>query len=113
MKLEFDIGNVTITEFGVGRDYGNGQTFVAVPVDGKVQSVLREMVAATWKAMQKDEDGPTKYQPSEKHGGTEYLYLPMDDDLAGTVRDLHEAANLSLHALALHDPAKVFCYFAR
>jgi len=33
MKLEFDLGNVTVTEFGVGRDEGNGQSFVAVPVD--------------------------------------------------------------------------------
>jgi hypothetical protein len=41
MTLEFDLGSVTVTEFGVGRDDGNGQTFVAVPVDADVQSVLR------------------------------------------------------------------------
>jgi hypothetical protein len=113
MKLEFDIENVTVMEFGVGRDDGHGQTFVAVPVDAKVQGVLREMVAATWEAMQKDDDGPVKYEPSEKYGGTEHLYLPLDDDLAAVVRDLHEAANLPLDVRALDDPAKVFCYFAR
>ena len=74
MKLEFDLGNVTVTEFGVGRDDGDGQTFVAVPVDADVQGALREMVQATWDAMQRDEDGPAKYEPSEKHGSTEYLY---------------------------------------
>ena len=29
MKLDFDFGSVTVTEFGVGRDDGDGQTFVA------------------------------------------------------------------------------------
>ncbi len=113
MKLEFDLGNVTVTEFGVGRDDGNGQTFVTVPVDAAVQGVLTEMVQATWDAMQKDEDGPAKYEPSEKHGGTEYLYLPLDDELAASVRELHEAASLTIDAAALSDPADVFCYFAR
>jgi len=113
MKLEFDLGNVTVTEFGVGRDDGNGQSFVAVPVDKYVQAALGEMVQATWDAMQKDDDGPAKYEPSEKHGGTEYLYLPLADELATSVRELHDAATLALHAEALTDPSDVFCYFAR
>jgi len=113
MILDFDIGKVTVTEFGVGIDDGNGQTFVAVPVDVEVQAALREMVQATWDAMQRDGDGPAKYEPSEKHGSTEYLYLPLDDGMASSVRDLHEAANLDIEATALDDASDVFCYFAR
>jgi len=113
MKLDFDLGNVTVTEFGVGRDDGNRQSFVAVPVDADVQTALREMVQATWAAMQKDEEGPAKYEPSEKHGGTEYLYLPLDDELAASVRELHKAVSLNIDAAALTDPIDVFCYFAR
>jgi len=113
MKLDFDIGSVTVTEFGVGRDDGNGQSFVAVPVDADVQAALREMVQATWDAMEKDEHGPAKYEPSEKHGGMEYLYIPLKDDLASAVRDLYEAATLDIDASALADPSDVFCYFAR
>jgi hypothetical protein len=113
MNLDFDIGNVTVTEFGVGRDDGDEQTFVAVPVDAGVQDALREMVQATWDAMQKDEDGPAKYEPSEKHGSTEYVYLPLDDELAASVRELHEAEGLNIDAAALTEPTDVFCYFAR
>ncbi len=113
MTLDFHIGNVTVTEFGVGRDDGNAQTFVAVPVDAEVQVALHEMVQATWAAMQKDKDGPAKYEPSEKHGSTEYLYVPLGDDLASSVRELHEAASLDIDATALDDPSDVFCYFAR
>jgi type I restriction enzyme R subunit len=113
MNLNFDIGNVTVTEFGVGRDDGNEQTFVAMPVDAGVQGALGEMVQATWDAMQKDEDGPAKYEPSEKHGSTEYLYLPLDDELAASVRELHEAESLNIDAAALTEPTDVFCYFAR
>ena len=81
MKLEFDLSKVAVTEFGVGRDDDDGQAFVAVPVDAGVQAALREMVEATWATLQADEDGPAAYEPSEKHGATEYLYLPLDDAL--------------------------------
>jgi hypothetical protein len=113
MNLAFDIENVAATEFGVGRDEGNGQTFVSLPVDADVQKALREIVSATWQAMQKDTDDPPKYEPSEKHGSTEYLHLPLNDDLVGSIRELHEAANLPLNADALANPDTVFCYFAR
>lgn len=113
MRLAFDLGTVTVTEFGIGRDDGNGQTFVAVPVDSGVQTALREMVQATWEAMQRDEEGPAKYEPSEKHGSTEYLTLPLSDDMASSVRALQDAVNLEIETAALDDPADVFCYFAR
>lgn len=113
MKLDFDIQNVKVTEFGVGRDDGNGQTFVAVPVDAGVQAALGEAVQATWEAMERDDNSPEKYEPSEKHGSTEYLYLPLGDELARSVRQLHEAVNLPLDGHALDDPFTVFCYFAR
>ena len=113
MTLKFDLDEVTVTEFGVGRDQDGDQTFVAVPVDADVQSALREMVQATLDAIEKDEDGPAPYQPSEKHGATEYLVLPLDDDLAESVRTLHDAAQLDIDTNALADPTDVFCYFAR
>lgn len=113
MKLEFDLDQVMVVEFGVGRDSGKEQSFVAVPVDEDVQTALREMVRATWNAMRKEEDGPVKYEPSEKHAATEYLILPLEDDLAASVRELHDAANLGIQPAALTDPADVFCYFAR
>jgi hypothetical protein len=113
MNLNFDLANVIATEFGIGRDDGNGQTFVAVPVDAGVQVALRDMVQATWGAMEADDEGPTKYQPSEKHAGTEYLYLPLDDELAASIRELHNAAALGIQAAALADPSEIFSYFAR
>jgi hypothetical protein len=113
MKLAFDLTKVTLVEFGVGRDDRNGQAFVVVPVDAKVQTALREMAQATWQAMQQDEEGPTKYEPSDKHGSVEWLYLPLADDMAAGVRDLHQAANLPMDAAALTSPADVVCYFVR
>lgn len=113
MNLAFDLNKVTLIEFGVGRDDGNGQTFVAVPVDAKVQTTLCEMTQATWQAMQQDEDGPTKYEPSDKHGGVEWLYLPLANDMAAGMRDLHQVVNLPMDAAALTSPADIFCYFVR
>ncbi len=113
MNLDFDLRNVTLTEFGVGRDDGNGQNFVAVPVGTDVQKAVSEIVQATWSVLRKYEDGPAKYDPSEKYGSTEYVYLPLDDPLAASMRDLHKASNLPINTAALSEPAAVFCYFAR
>jgi len=113
MKLNFSLGEVSVTEFGVGRDTEHGQEFVAVPVDTEVQAALAEMVQDTWSSMQQTEDGPDKYEPSEKHASTEYLYLPLEDGLAGPLRELHQSAQLPIDASALAEPSDVFCYFAR
>lgn len=113
MNLEFNLANVTVTEFGIGRDAGKKQSFVALPVDADVQTALGEMVQATWNAMQADEDGPVRYEPSEKHASTEYLYLPIEDELAESIRELHEATVLEIDGAALAEPSDVFCYFVR
>ncbi len=113
MNLEFDLDKVTVSEFGVGKDDGIGETFVTVPVDASVQTALREMLQATWDAMEQDEEDPGMYEPSEKHATTEYLYLPLDHELATSIRQLHEAANPAIDHSALSDPSDVFCYWAR
>ncbi|MEJ8568625.1 Kiwa anti-phage protein KwaB-like domain-containing protein [Elongatibacter sediminis] len=111
MNLEFSVEDVKVTEFGVGIDDGDGQTFFSIPVDQDVQQALLEMVRSTWEMLERDEEGPTKYEPSEKHGSTEYLYLPIIDDLAAAVRALHDATNLQI--ATCYDPSSIFCYFCR
>jgi len=113
MNLKFDINNVEVTEFGVGRDDGHGRDFDRVTVDGDVQGALQEMAGATWAAMQAQTNNPPSYEPSEKHASIEYMHLPLNDHMAEAMRKLHEANNLPPDSTALADPEKVFCYFAR
>jgi len=114
MKLDFSLPDVTITEFGVGRDDDDGvQTYKMIPVDAEVQAALREMAASTRAAMQELDDKPPRYQASEKYASSEYVHLPLDDDLAKLVRQLHQATNLLVDVTALSDPSTIFCYFAR
>ena len=113
MNLDFDFNSIKITEFGVGRDDGNAQSFCCVVVDGNVQVVLREVAAFTWNAMRQSSEAPAMYNPSEKYASVEYVQLPLDHDLAKKMRELHQAHNLPIDITALSDPAKVFCYFAR
>lgn len=113
IKLDFDLENVLITEFGVGRDDGNGQAFVFVPVDNLVRKVLCEIAIVTWNVLQNFEGEPSKYEPAEKHSGMEHLYLPLTDTLAESVRELYTASNLNVDASVLSDPGDLFCYFAR
>lgn len=113
MNLDFDFQNIVTAEFGVGQDDGDDQTFAFVPVDGEVQDALHEMSQATWAAMQEQAATLTRYEPSEKYAGCEYVYLPLTDHLAVRMHDLHTANNLPTDGHALGNPTEVFCYFAR
>jgi hypothetical protein len=113
MNLEFELAQVQVTEFGVGREGDSGQSFFAVPVDAEVQQALREMAAETWRRMTDGDGEPAPYEPSEKHAATEYLYLPLTDDMAEAVRNLHQVTNLAIDSSALAEPGDVFAYFGR
>ncbi len=115
MVVDFDFDNIKNIEFGVGRELEDQdqQFFEAVPVDESIQKALVEMAKVTIGIMNKSSDKPRLYQPSEKHAGIEYLYLPLSDQLAQTMKELHNATNLTINSNVLKDPAEVFCYFAR
>jgi hypothetical protein len=113
MSLHFDLKSIATVQFGVGRDEIGGQRFVEMPVDGRVQDALREMVEATWTSMREHSATPERYDPSEKHAAVEYLHLPVTDRWAEAMRALHTAHNLDMDSQALTDPTDVFCYFSR
>lgn len=115
MQLDFDFQNVEFVEFGVGKDIDQDAPFYRIAAAQEVQSALCEMAIATKEAAEATlETGntPPKYEPSETHGSKEYVYLPLEDDLAGYLRSLH-TAHLAMDNDALSDPSAVFCYFAR
>ncbi len=115
MTVSIDFRNLTLTEFGVGRDDKKEQPFGLVPVDPGVQTVLQEMAIATRHEMSGTSDAaPPIYEPSEKYGSSEHVCLPLNDELAKSVRLLHQATNLPVDVNLLSDnPFEVFCYFAR
>lgn len=113
MNLDFDLDNVRSVEFGIGRDDEDVQSFVRIPVDSGVQDALKDMAQVTWGKMEHQDNNPPRYEPSEKHGGEEYIYLPLNDELAKRMRQLHEAQNLPSDSGALKDASGIFCYFAR
>jgi hypothetical protein len=113
VNLDFDFNSIRITEFGVGRDDGNAQSFCCVVVDGNVQAALRDVTVVTWNAMLQLSEAPSTYDPSEKYESIEYVQLQLDHDLAKRMRELHQANNLPVDTTALLNPERVFCYFAR
>jgi hypothetical protein len=113
MIIDFDATNVKLVEFGVGLEQDDGQTFVVLPVDEKVQSALISMVQNTWQNMKAAEEEPSKYEPSNKYGSVEYVYLPISDDASVNFRNLHLATNLQVNSSALELLDEVFCYFVR
>lgn len=117
--LEFDTGNIGVTEFGVGTAVAGQQRgdFRLVPVDASVQDALREMVEVTWRAMQRNTEEPRQYEPSEKHAANEYLFLPVGSPMmTAPLIDLHNAENLPTGSEMLNDTdliSSISCYFAR
>ena len=113
MTLAFNFDHVQTVEFGIGKDHDAGRVFMIIPVDADVQDALLDMAKVTWQSLSKFEEGPVSYEPSEKHASIEYLYLPLTNDLAASMRELHQANNLSIDAGALDEPNQIFTYFAR
>ena len=111
--MDFNLDTIQTVEFGVGRDNGDEHAFHCIMVDDGVQNALGEMALATWEAMRNLAVEPLRYEPSEKHSGREYVYLPLMDDLAIRMRYLHEAVNLDIDQSALKDVEAIFCYFAK
>jgi hypothetical protein len=111
-SLDFDLSNVTASEFGVGRMIDKQEVFDLVVVDGGIQSALADMARETWTSLLAQEETGT-YNPAEKHGSVEYVFLPTADELVGLLLDLHTAANMNIDQKALSKPGDVFCYFAR
>ena len=113
MRIDFDLDNIILTEFGIGRDDKNGQIFSIIAVDKKVQIALREMTQATWTDMQNLSEEPSIYEPSEKYSSAEYVYIPLEENLSQSLRLLHTSINLPSDQIALRNPSKIFCYFVR
>lgn len=113
MSLDFDLVDVNTVEFGVGYNAGREEVFCFVPVDIDVQNALRDMTELTWRLMQEQRETLTEFEPSEKYGNTEYVFLPLASDLATRLRDIHQAHNLPVDHNGLTEPDGVFCYFAR
>lgn len=111
--MDFELNAIRTVQFGVGRDDGDEHAFHCVMVDEAVQTALGEMAAETWATMRQLSNDPVRYEPSEKHSGCEHVYLPLDDELAVRMRNLHEAVNLDIDQNALDDTEAMFCYFAK
>ena len=71
------------------------------------------MIEATAQKSRASVDSPSTFDPAEKYANEEYLTLPIDDDLASRLRELHEAPNLRIANDYLDWITKCFCYFAR
>ena len=77
-------------------------------------SVKKFAPTSDYQIMQKKlEGGPQTYSPSEKYAGTEYLYVPLNDNMVSSLRDLYNAINLPIDRQLLNDTDFVFCYFTR
>ncbi|MEX1211348.1 MAG: Kiwa anti-phage protein KwaB-like domain-containing protein [Balneolaceae bacterium] len=113
--MEFDFDNVRAVQFGVGKDNSDEDTFHCVMVDNEIQEALVTMAKDTWVAMGDENNSgePNRYEPSEKHSSREFLFIPLEDDLAVRLRNLHRAINLDIDQSALDDVNEMFCYFAK
>lgn len=111
--LDFDQRDVRTTQFGIGRLDGDSRRYTLVPADGDVQEALRTMTSQTVRELKKKADSRSMFDPADKHGRREHLYVPLQDELATPLRGLHDAENLMIDSRSLDEPADAFCYFTR
>ncbi|WP_273149959.1 Kiwa anti-phage protein KwaB-like domain-containing protein [Methylophaga thiooxydans] len=114
MDLNFDFGSINNVEFGVGLDEDiNDRGFYLVPVDPQIQGVLVDMARETLDGINRIDQVPSLYDPSDKHASQDSLYVPLNDPNVGSIESLHTAENLLVRPNAMHEYGKIFCYFVR
>ena len=82
VSLNFDLGKINHSEFGVGRDQDDTQAFYSVRVDSEAQYALQEMVRLTWSDMEKSVAGSptqTEFQEMQSESGPS-RFVPMSDE---------------------------------
>lgn len=113
MKLDFDLDNVTLTEFGVGRGNRKAPTFLDVRVEAKVQATLLELVKLIWDEMQSDSGEPLTFDPSELYPHKKYVFVGRTEYEDSFFSELHLATGIVIGSNIIEDPHKNFCYYTR
>ena len=111
--IEFTFENVNLIEFGVGLKDNNGVAYKIVPVHTNAKTELLNMARTTWNLMNNNGADPEPYSPAAEHASMEYLFVPINDDMANKFRILHSAQNIMIDGDALTDHDRVTCYFTR
>ena len=113
MKLNFDLEGRLVIEFGVVLGNVVDPTFIWVPVDAEVQSVLQGMFLKTWQDMNDSMDGPAKYEPSESYESPVYLYVTLSDVLAERFREFYRPDGFRIDSKVIRKPTEIYCYIAQ
>ena len=112
MSLNFDLDKIKTMEFGIGRKIGGEIMFETVSVDIDIQNKLRQYASSTWEQML-SKSPPHEYDPSDVIKDVEYIYLELDNPMAGIYRELHNANNLPSSHMMLDNLDNIVCYFVR
>ena len=113
MNVEFDMAQILTAEFGVGQKAGGEIQYTLLPADNTVQEALQREAASTMASIAQDTADPAQFDPAEKYGNNEYVVLPLQNELAASLAELHEADNLSLSTPQIQRLRNAFCYFLR
>jgi hypothetical protein len=111
--MNFNIDNVTTTEFGVVCGPLRGGDSARVPVDVSVQTFLHDMVRDTTRSLDDATTGTAleNYEPSEEHSAGSKAVLPIDDALAEVIRGFYLVGHRPITVRALDEPKEISAYF--
>lgn len=113
MTPTFDLDASETIEFGIGREAGDARAFRIVPVDGDLKAALTEMARETFRQMALADPNPPRFDPAEEQSSRAYQQLPLQDDLAASLREVFATDNFDFDRSFGDDLTDVFCYFAR
>lgn len=111
--LAIDREKIRTLEFGVGLSTQGSTPFTLIPAGRNVQETLEKMVQRTLDALDRQIASKARFDVADKHAGTEYLYVDLDDVMAEPLRALHLSENLDIDSRVLATLADVSSYFAR
>jgi hypothetical protein len=110
--MAFDFVHIQSVEFGVCLYTDENESYRIVPCDQGVQDALKEMLADTLAALNKEGTEIADFSPAEKYAPNERLRLSLESDLVQKHREIFAAENLPPDTHGLDSPAQLASYFA-
>ncbi|TBV26915.1 hypothetical protein DMZ43_07585 [Meridianimaribacter sp. CL38] len=100
-------------EFGICTIIGGQQTVLRIPIDNSVRTTLYDMHESFYKAYFGIEEEPELFQPSEKYGSTEKLFVPLSNENLASLREIYNQNDIPIVNMALGEIANsISFYFA-
>lgn len=110
--MRIDPNAIVNVEFGVCVSYEQAARYYRVPIVDEAKDSLISILVETQSKLIERSPEPHRYEPSQKYGTTDHLWVSHNDSIAQRIDDLYKSTeNIPLDPRAIDQPDALRFYF--